>query len=199
MADFTTALARALKWEGGYQRSKEDKGNYNSKKQLVGTNHGIAAFVYETWIGRPPTTKDMREMPMTNAAQIYKGLFWTRIRGDEIANQFVADIFFDGHVNHGTQGIRLMQRVLGVVVDGIVGPKTLAAINARDPQTLYAQYRQVRRDFYHSIVARNPTQKVFLTGWLRRIDSFEDQFPPATLDDMVPPPTVQEPSDPPGS
>jgi lysozyme family protein len=200
MADFVTSLARVLKWEGGFSLVKEDKGNYNSKKQLVGTNYGIAAFVYERWLGRVPTKHDVRNMSKNEAAQIYKGLFWVGIQGDEIKSQAVADILFDGHVNHGAFGIRLMQRILGVKVDGKVGPITLAAINAHDPESLYLQYRNTRRDFYEQIVKRSPDQAVFLKGWLRRINSFQDEFPRADIvADMIPPPQPPAASDPPGS
>lgn len=177
---------------------KEDRGNYNSKGQLVGTNWGIAAPVYERWLGRVPTRQDVKKMTQAEAGQIYRGLFWERIQGDGIENQFVADIFFDGHVNHGGTGIRLMQRILGVKVDGKVGPITLAAINARDPEMLYVQYRKARRDFYLQIVKNRPNQEVFLKGWLRRIDSFKDQFPPANVDDLIPAPDPTPADDPPG-
>jgi lysozyme family protein len=193
MADFGTALLRVLRWEGGFQVHTADRGNYNSKGQLVGTNWGIAAPVYERWLGRVPTKKDVKDMSKNEAGQIYRGLFWVQIRGDEIQNQFVADILFDGHVNHGGTGIRLMQRILNVEVDGKVGPITLAAINMFDPEILYKRYKEARRLYYHRIVEKNPMQQVFLKGWLRRIDSFEDKFPA--------PPVAEEPNssnDPPG-
>ena len=123
---------------------KADRGNYNSKGQLVGTNWGIAAPVYERWLGRVPTRKDIKNMSKNEAGQIYKGLFWVQIRGDEIENQFVADILFDGHVNHGGTGIRLIQRLLNVEVDGKVGPITLKAINDFDPEVLYNRYKEAR-------------------------------------------------------
>ena len=42
MANFNKAIDLILKNEGGYQAHPNDKGNYNSKGQLVGTKYGIS-------------------------------------------------------------------------------------------------------------------------------------------------------------
>ena len=207
MADFATALAHVLKWEGGYQNMKEDSGNYNSRGERVGTNYGISAKAYERWLGRPPKHPDMKRMTIAQAGEVYRNLFWNRIKGDDISSQELANLLFDGHVNHGVTGIHLMQRVLGVKADGIVGPLTLEAINTREPAKVYNQYRQARRDFYHAIVARTPSQKKFLVGWLRRIDSFQDfnttsdsQQPNVNAATGEPPSNAApQPNDPPGA
>lgn len=172
MADFQTAYLLVADAEGGYQDHPNDTGNYNSLGQLVGTNYGISAPVYEEWIGRPPTRSDMQAITPAIARQIFRVNYWNDIRGDQITSQAVANIFFDGRVNHGRTGTRIMQRVLGVSVDGIVGPVTLGAINAANPAALVENYRQARQDFYHQLVANNPDYGVFLQGWLNRLAQF---------------------------
>lgn len=174
MANIAPALEHTLKWEGGYQKSSVDPGNYNSLDQLVGTNYGIAAFTAEDFIGFPPTELMMRNITIDLATCIYRQKFWARIKGDQIDNQAVANILFDGHVNHGNTGIRIMQDVLGVSRDAIVGPITLGRLNASDPERTYIAYRQARKLFYYKIVANRPQMKKFLRGWLNRIDSFTD-------------------------
>ncbi|MBQ6666149.1 MAG: peptidoglycan-binding protein, partial [Synergistaceae bacterium] len=58
--------------------------------------------------------------------------------------------------------------------DGKFGPKTFAALKACDPLMLAgAVYRQ-RRRYYEKIVANNPSQRVFLKGWMRRADSMAE-------------------------
>jgi lysozyme family protein len=150
----------------------EDSGNYNSRRQLVGTNWGINAQVYENYLKRPPTEQDMRDMPRHIALAIFKQLYWDRIKGDEIRNQQVANILFDGHVNHGRWGIQMMQGVLGLSRDGIVGSMTLSAINRANPFNLFAAYKKARVAGYHDLVRRRPKDQRFLRGWLTRINSF---------------------------
>lgn len=173
MATIKPALEHTLRWEGGYQKSPEDPGNYNSLDQLVGTNLGIAAFTCEDFIGFPPNEEMMRKLTIELATCIYRQKFWQRIKGDQIASQEVANILFDGHVNHGNTGIRLMQDVLGVKRDAIVGPITLGKLNASNPERVYIAYRHARKLFYYKIVANRPQMKKFLQGWLNRIDSFD--------------------------
>ena len=57
--------------------------------------------------------------------------------------------------------------------DGIIGPKTLAAINSANPRELFDRLWQARKQFYLNIVKRDPTQKEFLNGWMNRLDSFQ--------------------------
>jgi lysozyme family protein len=174
MADFQTAYHLVADAEGGYQRHPNDTGNYNSRNELVGTNWGISAPVYENWINQPPTEADMRNMPAATARSIYKTRFWDDIRGDEIRSQAVANIFFDGRVNHGRTGTKIMQRVLKIPADGVVGPQTLQAINRANPEQLYIAYREARRAFYYELAERSPSLSVFLQGWFNRLATFNE-------------------------
>uniref|UniRef100_UPI001F2088F0 glycosyl hydrolase 108 family protein n=1 Tax=Tenacibaculum piscium TaxID=1458515 RepID=UPI001F2088F0 len=62
MANYQTFQKKIQRAEGGYQILKTDSGNYNSLKQLVGTNFGVSAKVYERNIGRPPSIADMKNI-----------------------------------------------------------------------------------------------------------------------------------------
>jgi lysozyme family protein len=172
MAQFQTAYDIVRKHEGGFQIMPEDSGNYNSRKELVGTNWGINAQVYEQHIGRPPSARDMRDMPRHVALSIFKQIYWDRINGDQIKDQQVANIYFDGNVNHGRWGIQMMQRAAGVTADGLPGPLTLAAINSASGYKLFTAYKDIRRAGYHDLVRRRPKDQRFLRGWLIRINSF---------------------------
>ncbi|MEM9835160.1 MAG: glycosyl hydrolase 108 family protein [Bacteroidota bacterium] len=173
--DFEIAYAPVRRIEGGYQADPDDRGNYNSKGQLVGTNWGIAAPVAERYFGRPPTKTDMRKLSGLVAKDIYYEVFWRGMHAPRFPTQELADIVFDGHVNHGGWGIKLLQRALGIKEDGSVGPITIAAVRAADPVETFQAYYNLRYDFYHGIVRRRPTQKKFLKGWLRRLKHY---YPP---------------------
>jgi type VI secretion system secreted protein VgrG len=74
-----------------------------------------------------------------------------------------------------------------VVADGIIGPRTRAAINGANAKDLVAKYSDARTDFYQGIVARRPDQARFIRGWLRRVEEARataladiEQTPPQT-------------------
>lgn len=172
MARFQEAYNLVALAEGGYQKYIEDSGNYNSRGDLVGTNWGISAKTYESYLNRPPTETDMRNMSKQTAIQIYKRNYWDRIKADDIQSQAVANVLFDGHVNHGGWGVRMIQEVLGVAKDGVVGPITLHAINSANPGQLVARYVERRRQAYHWLADNRAGQRKFLNGWLNRLKKF---------------------------
>lgn len=143
MADFNKTIKLLKEIEGKYTKHKADKGNYNSQGALVGTNYGIAAPTYEKIIGRPPTEEDMKNLTYEEAKNIYKQDYWDVIRGDEIKDQSVANIFFDGVVNQG-KSVKWMQEAAGVKPDGRVGSQTIEAINKADPRDLHDAFKEKR-------------------------------------------------------
>ncbi|WP_051286703.1 glycoside hydrolase family 108 protein [Megalodesulfovibrio gigas] len=58
-------------------------------------------------------------------------------------------------------------------VDGVIGPKTLAAVSRREPRALALDVCAVRLDAYTRIVARRPSQGKFLRGWRNRVASLK--------------------------
>jgi lysozyme family protein len=64
-----------------------------------------------------------------------------------------------------------LQRILGVHADGDVGPQTAAAAAAAGPHLANA-YLAARCRYLERVVDRDPSQLVFLHGWIRRAVSF---------------------------
>jgi len=195
MANFEVSYNRTGAHEGGYTDNQRDKGNWvcsdgswvtgrfpfqckpGTRMHLVGTNWGISAPKLYAYLRRLPTAAEMRSLSKSTAKEIYRRDEWTRIKGDMINSQAIADILFDGAVNHGSSSaIRMMQRVLKVKTDGVMGPQTLTALNGGNEARIYNAYKAERKRLYEQLVARDSSQGVFLTGWLRRINSFDD-FP----------------------
>lgn len=177
MANYNIAINRIIVNEGGYQNHPNDKGNYNSEKVLIGTNHGISAPVLERWRGYVPAEHDMRNLSQNESLRIYKKNYWLPIWGDQIKDQDSADIIFDHSVNAGTgNGAKLAQRTLNklgrnLVVDGAIGRKTIVALNSTDPTLFFETYKKGRIDFYRSI--SSGSNSVFLNGWIKRVLTFE--------------------------
>ena len=107
-------------------------------------------------------------------------------RGSTSCQKAFKPLFFDCAVNHGPRrAIKFVQSISNqagyeprLSVDGAVGPNTLrGAIWAEaqmGPVFLQALLEE-RRNFYHLIVTNNPSQEVFLRGWLNRVNEFEEQ------------------------
>ena len=59
-------------------------------------------------------------------------------------------------------------------IDGKFGPKTKRALEECDECDFCNTFLDVRENFYHKIVERRSSQKVFLRGWLNRINQLRD-------------------------
>jgi type VI secretion system secreted protein VgrG len=191
MASFDVAAPKVLKLEGGYQDNKYDLGNYvcrggawakkpypytcsdGSEPVLIGTKYGIAAPTLYKYLGRMPSVQEMKNLDKADAYRIYGMGYWEPLKADRINNQQIAEIFFDAAIHIGTTGaIRLMQQVLNVAVDGIVGSQTLGAINSFNGKALFEAYKEARKDYYDRVIANNPANEVFRQGWYNRLKKF---------------------------
>ena len=105
--------------------------------------------------------------------RVLKPHYWDRWKADDIVSQPVADILVDWVWGSGANGIKIPQRILGVQADGIVGPKTLRAVNNADPRTLFDTIKAERKAFLYRIVERDPSQKRFIKGWLNRLNALK--------------------------
>jgi len=102
---------------------------------------------------------------------ILKSLFWDRWKADQIQNQSLALLLVDWVWGSGLYGVTKAQAVLGVKVDGIVGPKTLAAVNGGDPRATFQTIHQARKAYFESICRSRPANRKFLKGWLNRLNA----------------------------
>lgn len=173
MASFIKFIPIVHELEGGYQNHSSDTGNYNSLGQLVGTNWGISAKVYEQWIKYPPSVLDMKNMTKTIANEIYEAWYWKAMRASEYKNQSIANILVDHAVNAGPgNSVKLVQRILNnsfgksLKIDGIIGSKTITEINSVNQSQLFEQIKKARINYYTSLGT------VFLDGWINRVNSF---------------------------
>ena len=174
MASFSLYIPLLTNVEGGYQALPQDSGNYNSLNQLVGTNHGISAPVYEKYIGHPPTAQEMKTMSLDTALKIYRAWYWDKINASRILNQSIANVIVDHAVNAGVAAAgKLVQNTINktfgfkLVVDGVIGNNTINAINSiADQKKLHDALINARKEFYQGIGG------VFLTGWLYRLTKF---------------------------
>lgn len=158
---FRRAVEVVLKHEGGYVNNPSDPGGE--------TKYGISHRSYPNL--------DIKNLTKEQAIEIYRKDWWDRLHLGEIKDPDVATKVMDLCVNMGARtGIMLLQRALTdvghpVAIDGRMGPQTIAATNAADPQRLLAALRARAAERYKQLAEKNPKLAVFLPGWLRRAAS----------------------------
>jgi lysozyme family protein len=154
---YDDALRRLLAHEGGYTNHPSDPGGP--------TNFGITIIDYRKYVKSGATAADVKAMRLNEAKAIYRAKYWNALRCDALPAG-VDYAVFDYGVNSGIgRASRVLQRVVGVADDGKVGPKTLAAIGARDPKAIVTAICDERLAF----LKRLRTWPVFGKGWGRRV------------------------------
>lgn len=164
MPDYRDAINKVLQHEGGYVNNPADKGGP--------TNFGITTKTYSEFIKHPASIDEIKNMPIGNAITIYKTKYWDVIKGDKIKQYAIAAAIFDQAINRGpVAAVKQAQKVLGISQDGVMGPVSLAALNATPDTSFIPKYIAESITAYKKIVSNDPTQAVFLTGWLSRAES----------------------------
>jgi lysozyme family protein len=112
---------------------------------------------------------DIPNLTLEDAAAIYRRDYFEPIHGFEIEKQSVASKLLDMAVNMGVEtAIRICQECVSVTVDGVMGPRTLGAINAAIDITLLKALAFASSKHYREIAAAKPDEAKYLVGWLKR-------------------------------
>jgi len=151
---FRRCIEVILRHEGGYVNHPSDPGGE--------TNMGIAKKFYPEL--------DIKNLTRDQAVAIYFRDYWTPMNLQVISNENLVLQIFDMGVNAGIRrAIAIIQRIVGVTSDGIMGQITASVINTRK-DNLIELYKQERRKYYRALARRKPELEVFLRGWLNRVD-----------------------------
>ena len=155
------ALKHVLKYEGGYVNHPADPGGM--------TNLGVTKRVWEEWTGKPATEADMRSLTPAMVGPLYKKRYWDAVRGDDLPSG-VDLCVFDCAVNAGVgRASKFLQQAVGVPADGVIGPKTIAAVTAIPADEVIEKFCNLREAHYKSL----STFATFGKGWMNRLNSVE--------------------------
>ena len=166
MANHKILIPFILRWEGGFVNDPHDRGG--------ATNKGVTMATWKNYCRRHTklaTVDTLKKISDAEWEDIFKSMYWDRAKGDRIKDQSVANIIVDWLWNSGTLAIRHTQRILGVTADGMIGPNTLAAINAWSGKALFEAIQQDRISCYHYRADTKPSQRKYLRGWLNRANA----------------------------
>lgn len=171
---FEKFIPKVLNIEGGLSFNKYDKGG--------ATKFGISlAFLKANGIDINKDGKidqnDILALDVDRAKQLYYDYFYSKMKIDEIKDEKIAINVFDMGINSGiVPAVRLLQDTLNrhgasLKVDGIIGAKTLDAVNKAEGD-INNTYCEERINYYETICLRDPSQRVFLNGWKNRVKKF---------------------------
>ena len=172
MADVSKLVPKILKWEGGakYTNDPVDKGGP--------TKYGITLATWKN-VGYDKNgdgridSQDIKLLTEKDFQMVLKKNYWDKWKGDQINNQSIANLVVDWLWGSGKWGIIYPQRALGVKDDGVVGQKTINALNSGNQEEIFKKIWKMKQQFYYNIVKNNPSQKKFLKGWLNRLNDFK--------------------------
>lgn len=178
---FSDYLPILRKVEGGYSNLSADKGGE--------TYAGITKKNFPTWEGWNiiNSVKPKQNQIIVNSkldkliADFYKKNFWDVLKCDKLSKS-VAINLCDFAVGSGiATAVKGFQRVINsllptgattLVDDGKIGNLTIESANKLEQKKLNDALLLYRANFYKKIVENNPSQNVFLSGWLTRLTSF---------------------------
>lgn len=159
--NYRNAILRVIEHEGGSKITN----HVNDTGGL--TKFGISQRAYPAL--------DIASLTLEEAIAIYKRDYWDKILGDQIKSYSVAFAIFDQAVNRGVKtAVKNAQKSVEIKDDGVMGPITLNAINAKYEGHFLERFIDISRNAYQSIVSSNPSQSVFIKGWLNRLNSVAD-------------------------
>lgn len=185
MADFKKAYEIVRAHEGGYANDPNDRGGETYK--------GIARKSFPNWPGwnivdyykkLGKITSLNRDAGLQEQVEsFYKKNFWDILRLSMVQNQSIANELFDTGVNMGVGVAALfLQRSLNVTnrqgkdyndlqLDGSIGAVTLSVLNNHNrPLDVLKTLNILQGAKYVSICEANPSQEVFYSGWLKRVN-----------------------------
>ena len=141
--------------------------------ELVTDSGGLTRFGISQ---RAYPTEDIQALTRPRAFELYCRDYWRPLRADELPRGLDLAVF-DAAVNQGvSQAARLLQRVLRVAEDGVMGPTTLAAAARFLPAAeLRALYAEIRLRYYAELVARRPGLTPYAHGWRSRVCRVTDE------------------------
>ena len=155
------ALKFTLRWEGGYVNHPADRGGE--------TNKGVTTTTYRDYRQRRGLPiQSVRFITDAEVRDIYENLYWKPAQCP-LMQRPLAIAHFDTAINCGVGGSTLfLQQLLNVSVDRVFGPQTRAALLRANHREVALRYSQLRIDYRYRRVNQDPSQRVFLPGWLNR-------------------------------
>jgi len=162
MADFEKAFLNGMNSEGGFKLTNID-GDRGGQ-----TYAGVARRYHPNWPGWVHI--DAAKIPPTQMVRdFYRDEFWNKLNADAIEDQKTAETIYNFAINADWRvAAKIVQSMLGVAADGVLGVKSMAALNAYPKELFHPYFALAKIKRYTDICNRDRSQVKFLLGWNNR-------------------------------
>ena len=150
---FGQIVDAVLKREGGLVNDSSDRGGL--------TKYGISQRAFPK--------EDISSINEAKAKHLYLTHYWRPCKAEKLPEK-IRETYFDIVVNMGqSRAVKLLQQACNqkgsdLIVDGLIGPKTIKAAKRLEKDRLTA----FRVLYYAKIVLNDSSQMKFYYGWYRR-------------------------------
>jgi len=155
------ALSLMFGDEGGYVNRKTDAGGP--------TKYGVTQRTLSADLGRPASIEDVRSLTLARAEAIYRKSYWTQSGGDLLPAGLDYAVFTSAVMSGPAKAVKILQQLVGVAADGIVGVQTVDAVRRYGA---IAKLIRAYCDAYMAYLRSIPGSKGFASngrGWTIRI------------------------------
>ncbi len=173
---FQRACDMTLNTEKGFVNDPEDPGG--------ATNFGITRDTLAQWRGHPVTIDDVKNLTQKEAASIYFARYWKPLGCDTVGQLSVAAVMFDAAVLFGIGVSALFAQKSvkesgypDVIIDGHIGDKSIAALNAVPPGEFIAKFCALCYHRIDELVEKRPASIKYKNGWEKRVSKYLSLIP----------------------
>jgi hypothetical protein len=182
MADFKLGLSLVYKAE---YNNNPKKALHQVKGEEFMTYKGINRKAWPSWagwklidghLGEPAKITEAISVICNNDTELealvysfYKKNFWDKNSLDKIIPQHTADeIFTTSVLTSPSTAAKFAQKIIGVAIDGAIGPVSIKKLNEFDSSLFDKKYDQEEINHYLALIAAKPKFKIYEKGWKNR-------------------------------
>lgn len=169
--------------EGGFVNDPDDPGGATKYGVTIHTMRRLGLDLTGDMI---VDVDDVRALSRDQATDIFIRHYFNQPRISEMP-EVLQPSLFDMYVNAGSNAVKILQQMLcemgySVVVDGVIGPQSLAAARdaaSPDPLSLRDAYGVARRNYYFRLADKRPASRKYARtrsggkgGWIHRAEAF---------------------------
>ncbi len=180
---FAKAMPHVFSEEGGYVDHPKDPGG--------ATNMGITLATLSAWEGGKVSKAEVKALTKSKATDIYRENYWNKVAGDDLpAGVDYATLDFAIH-SGPARAVKMLQKVVGVDQDGVIGAKTLAAVRKIAADRIINELCDARLAWLKGL----GTFSTFGKGWTSRVSRVRSRALAFSRDSApVPSPVPQVPT-----
>jgi lysozyme family protein len=156
-----------IRREGGFVDRPADRGGptkFGITAETLGEARGL---------GRSATAEEVKALTESEARAIYRRLYIDKPGFTAIVDAPLRALLVDCAVHSGpARAVEWLQRALGVVADGRIGPITIGALASSDRDLIRRRILAERLRFLGRLITKDSGQAAFAQGWLARVADF---------------------------